>query len=340
MKATIYDVAKNAGVSIATVSKVINNNGRISDKTRKKVLKIMKDLDYQPSFAAAALTGKRTNTIGLLIPDLANPFFAEIARSIEDRGHELGVSVVMCSTDKNKEKEEKYVSLLVRKSVDGFILASGFSNVEVVEDLLKKKIPVAMIAQDVPTLLVDTLSVDDYKGGYLATVHLLSLEHKRIAVIGEVARSSDDRIRGYKEALQQSGHLVHDDYIVRSESSIEGGRKAADHLLNQSNPPTAIFACNDLLAIGVIQAVQARGLVVPNDVSIIGFDNTILATTSDPALTTIAQPIHEMGQFIMDLLIQEIEGKKTVKRRMLLLPELVVRNSTAKPSVSVEKQLT
>ncbi|RBW69037.1 LacI family DNA-binding transcriptional regulator [Bacillus taeanensis] len=333
MKPTIYNVAEQAGVSIATVSKVINNTGRISDKTKKKVLKVMKELNYQPSVVASALTGKRTQTIGLLIPNIANPFFAEIARSMEDRAHELGFSVVMCSTDYQQEKEEKYISLLIRKQVDGFILASGFKSTHLIEELVKQKIPVALIAHDIASLSLDTVSVDDYKGGYQAVSHLASLGHERISIIAEEVRSNDDRIRGYQDALEAYGLIFDSSLLTRTASTVDAGKQEAERLLRLKERPTAIFASNDILAIGAIQGARACGLSVPEDISIVGFDNTILATISDPPLTTVAQPVHDMGRHVMDLLVEEIEGKKTMKQRMMLSPELVVRNSTAAPLI-------
>jgi DNA-binding LacI/PurR family transcriptional regulator len=333
MKPTIYHVAEQAGVSIATVSKVINNTGRISDKTKKKVLKVMKELNYQPSVVASALTGKRTQTVGLLIPNIANPFFAEVARSMEDRAHELGFSVVMCSTDYQEEKEEKYISLLIRKRVDGFILASGFKSTGLIEELIKQNLPVALIAHDISSLSLNTVSVDDYKGGYQAVSHLASLGHERIGMIAEEVRSNDDRIRGYQDALEAYGLILDSSLLTRTASTVEAGKQEAERLLRLEKRPTAIFASNDILAIGAIQGARACGLSVPEDLSIVGFDNTILATISDPPLTTVAQPVHDMGRQVMDFLVDEIEGKKTMKQRMMLSPELVVRNSTAAPLI-------
>jgi len=329
MKPTIYDVAREAGVSIATVSKVINGTGRISDATRKRVLEVMKKLDYQPSVVASALTGKSTYTIGLLIPDLANPFFAEIARSVEDRCHEHGFNLVICSTDNNPEKEAQYISLLKQKRVDGIIVATGINDEALLKNLVKQKIPLALIARDMPALAVDTVLVDDFLGGYLATNHLTGLGHKRIAIIVENLNlmSSKERIRGYRYALEEAKLPYDEDLVLVSDFTVEGGKHCAKQVLQREQPPTAIFACNDLLAIGVMQAAYELGLRIPQDLSVVGFDNTILATIVDPQLTTVAQPIQDMGRQVVDLLIQEIKGEKTVRQRVVLLPELVVRGS-------------
>jgi DNA-binding LacI/PurR family transcriptional regulator len=166
MKITIYDVAKKAGVSTATVSKIINNTGSISEKTKLKVQKVMDQLQYQPSIIASALKGKSTHTIGLLITDLSNPIFAEYAKYIAERGQQLGFSVIMCNTDTHPDKEMEYVALLKQKQVDGIIVAARFKNIKLLKELIKEKFPIAVIAQDLPTLPIDSVTVDDYLGGY------------------------------------------------------------------------------------------------------------------------------------------------------------------------------
>jgi LacI family transcriptional regulator len=333
MKPTIYDVAREAGVSIATVSKVINGTGRISAETRRKVAKIMQQLDYQPSVVASALTGKSTFTIGLLIPDLANPFFAEMARSIEDRGHELGFNLVICSTDNNPEREALYITLLKQKRVDGIIIATGISNEALLKNLVKQKVPIALIARDMPALAADSVLVDDFIGGYQATSHLIGLGHRKIAVISEHLglMSSKERVRGYRHALEEAGIPYDESMVCVSDFTVEGGRRCTKALLQSDRPPTAVFACNDLLAIGAVQAARESGLVIPRDMSVVGFDNTVLATIIDPPLTTVAQPIQQMGRQVMDLLVQEIRKEKRVKQRAILLPELIVRASTDAP---------
>lgn len=328
MKVTIYQVAERANVSIATVSKVINNTGRIGKETKKRVLNAMEELNYYPSLVATALTGKKTDTIGLLIPDISNPFFAEIARHIEDRAHDQGLSVIMCSTDYNEDKEKKYIQLLLRKQVDGFILSSGFRNKDLLNKLSKDKIPVAMIADYNPMISVHGVSIDDYKGGYIAASHLLSLGHKNTGLIGENVRSSNLRIYGYRDAFQEYGVTVNEENILLTDASVANGRKCAEELLSKKEIPTAIFAVNDLIAIGVFQVAQERGLAIPADLAIIGFDNTILSKTTVPQLTTVAQPMEKMGKKIVDLLMYEITNPTEKNEQLLYSPELIIRGST------------
>lgn len=331
MKPTIYDVAREAGVSIATVSKVMNNQ-RVGEKSKEKVLQAMKKLNYKPSVLASALTGKQTSTIGFLLPDLANPFIAEMARRVEDRAYERGYNLVICSTDFEPEKEAFYVSLLKQKSVDGFIIAGGFKNVEVITELIEEQFPVVLLGESYPSLSINSVKVDDFIGGYEVTSFLISLGHEKIAVIGEEASSSQERINGYKQALQDQHLPVNEKMIiVSSQSNVESIENVAGKLLDQDDPPTAIFACNDILAIGVVLAARQRNLQIPDHLSIAGFDNTFLSRSSDPPLTTVRQPIQDLCFQVFDMLVEEIKGEKKFKQRIVLLPELIVRKSTGAP---------
>ncbi len=331
MKATIYDVAKEAGVSIATVSKVINGKGKISEETRGSVLAIMDRMDYQPSVIASALTGKKTFTLGLLVPDISNPFFAEIARAIEDQSQRYGYSVVMCSTDNKDDKVERYIALLLQKSVDGIIIATGIDKINILEQLLSKRIPVVLLAREMPLVAVNTVVVDDYVGGSLAANHLLELGHKRMAVLGESAKvvSSRERIRGFRQTMEDEQIPFREEWLKYCDYRIEDGKLKALELLQTEDRPTAIFACNDMLAVGALQAAKEAGVKVPDELSIVSFDNTILATVTDPQLTTIAQPMDYMGKAVVDLIVDELKGSKSIKQRMVLRPELLIRESTA-----------
>lgn len=329
MKPTIRNVAQEAGVSISTVSKVIHQTGSISEQTRKKVLQAMSKLNYHPDIAAASLRGKRTKVIGLLIPDISNPFYAEVARSIEDRSCELGFNVMMCNTDNDIEKEKTYLSLLASQRIDGLVVASAFRSTDLLEAMVEQGVPIALIASEIPKLSIDTVTVDDYKGGYLATSYLLSLGHKKIAIIVENVRSNVPRLEAFKDAMEETELPILDGYIIHTEALIQKGYESALQLLSLQERPTAIFACNDLLAAGVIQAAKEMGLNIPNDLSVVGFDNTVLSTTTSPMLTTVAQPVKEMGLKVVDLLTKEMQAAKPYKERLLLSPELIIRQSTA-----------
>jgi DNA-binding LacI/PurR family transcriptional regulator len=329
MKITIRSVAEEAGVSIGTVSKVINDSGKISEKTRKKVFQAMQKLNYKPDAAAASLRGKRTKLIGLLVPDISNPFYAGIARSIEDRSHEVGLNVMLCSTDNNTEKEKNYLALLTSQRVDGLVVASAFRSTVLLQETIEQGIPSVLIASEIPQLSINTVTVDDYKGGYLATSHLLDLGHKDIAIISENVRSNEPRLAAYRDSMREAGIDVKPEYIIKTEATILKGYECAKKLLLLEEKPTAIFACNDLLAAGVIQAAKELKLDLPRELSVVGFDNTVLSTTTAPMLTTVSQPIKQMGAKVVDLLRKEMEESKGYKERLLMAPELIVRQSTA-----------
>lgn len=331
MKVTIYDVAKKANVSISTVSKVINKKGKISKETQHRVFQAIEELNFQPSVVASALTSKRALCIGMLVPDLSNPFFAEMVRSVEEVGHQLGYQLMICYTNNNQQEEENYISLLRKKRVDGIILATGMRKGTLTDELNQSAIPVAVMARDIPELEVDTVLVDDYMGGYLAASHLIELGHKRMAVISEDLNvtSSQERKRGFLKAMKDHELLAEPEWFPVSDSSIDVGREAARELLRNPQRPTAIFAFNDLLAVGVIQAAKEMNIKIPDELSIVGFDNTIFATIIDPPLTTIAQPVQDMGRHVMEVLNENITVRQSLKRRILLMPNLIVRNTTA-----------
>ncbi|MDF2058426.1 LacI family DNA-binding transcriptional regulator [Priestia megaterium] len=329
MKPTIYDVAKEAGVSISTVSKVLNNTGSIAEKTRKKVRDTMHQLDYQPSVVASVK--KRIQTIGLLIPNIANPFMAEIARGIENHVKKFGFSLMICSTDNDLKNEIEYISILKQKYIDGIIIATGLKEDKAIKELLKAEIPVALLSRDVSSLAVDAVLVDDFLGGYEATEYLISLGHKRIAMITEDIKFPTIRARfeGYKQALEKAGLPYDESLVSLNNTSLDEGKQSTRELLHLSVPPTAIFASTEFLAIGAIQGARELKIKVPQNLSIIGFDDTVLSTICDPPLTTVAQPIHEMSKKVVELLIEEIENSKETKQRIVLSPKLVVRASTS-----------
>ncbi|KAJ3193305.1 LacI family DNA-binding transcriptional regulator [Paenibacillus sp. FSL R5-0517] len=332
MKATIYDIAREAGVSIATVSQVINGKGKISEKRRAEIMEIMERLHYQPSAIAAALTGKQTYTLGLLVPDISNPYFAELARAVEDRSRQLGYSVVICSTDNKDERVERYLNLLQQKRVDGMMIGTGIDNAEILSPLLQQSIPVALIARHMPSLSVHTVTIDDILGGALAAEHLLELGHTRVAVLSEPSKvsSSQERVRGFREALIKAGYTLEPTQIRESAADLSSAKKEALLLLREDDHPTGLFCCNDIQAIGALQAAKELGLRVPEDVSIIGFDNTILASVTSPPLTTVAQPIEELGHRAVDLLIEELKDERKEPQKIVLKPELVIRDSAGR----------
>jgi LacI family transcriptional regulator len=335
MGATIKDVAERAGVSTTTVSHVINGTRFVSPELRQRILQAMEELDYRPNVLARSLRVGESKTIGLVVPDNTNPFFAEISRVIEDVGFNEGYSVFLCNSDGRVEKEQAYVRSLLSKRVDGVVFITAGGSTEPLKDLTRHDTPVVVVDREVPLSLADLVLLNNKMGGSLATRHLLDLGHRRIACITgpSMLTPSADRVRGYREAMEQAGIALDPQWIVQGDFRPSGGEAGMRQLLGLSEPPTAVFACNDLMAIGALHAIRAAGLRVPQDISLVGFDDIALAADLIPPLTTIAQPIAEMGEIAVRLLLSRINGKRelTQTQRHVLEPRLVQRESTAPP---------
>lgn len=331
--ATIKDVAKTAGVSISTVSHVINETRFVSDELRERVLNAMEKLNYHPNALARSLRLGETKTIGLIIPDNSNPFFAEVARTIEDIGYKNGYSVILCNSDGNLDKEAAYINMLITKQVDGIILISAGYQQEHLLELREFGIPFVVSDRDISPALADLVLVNNEQGGYDATRYLIGLGHRNIACItgpSDVTPSAD-RVHGYRRALTEARITIREDYIVPGDFRFRSGETAMTQLLRLDKLPTAVFACNDVMAIGALRALRNANLRIPDDISIVGFDDIPLASEITPALTTIAQPILEMATLSADLLISQIQEERTgdETRRTVLDTRLVVRDSCA-----------
>ena len=328
MKPTIYDVAEKAGVSIATVSKVINQTGRISEKTINKVNQVMDELDYQPSSVAAALTGKKTYTIGVLVPDISNPFFAEVARAFENSAQGSGYTLILCSTDHQTKREHEYIDLLFKKQVDGIIIATELNDYKLVKKIVNRDLPLVLFTVDHPSITTHVVTTDDMRGGYLAGSYLTQKGHTSLTIMMEKDRKSSlGRLNGFKQALTDSGISLDDDAIISCYSTVEDSKRASKELLNLPNRPTAVFACTDLIAICLMNEARKQGLSIPEDLSIIGFDNTIYAEIADPGLTTIEQPIKQMAACTFEQLLKTMEMKEHAKQKITIIPQLVERSS-------------
>lgn len=338
-RATQTDIARRAGVSQAMVSYVVNGNTRVSipDETRRRIEAVMQELGYVPNALARGLRSGQTRTIGLVVPDNTNPFFAEIARHIENLGFEKGFSVILCNSDYDLVKENAHVDVLLAKQVDGVIFCASGGATEARDKLRASKTPVVTIDHDISNLRNETVVIDYRLGGYLATRHLLDQGHRRVGCITgpRTLSSSTERLAGYQDALAEAGLKVDTGLIVPGDFRIQGGEAAALRLLNGRRRPSAIFAFNDLMAIGAIQSARILELKVPADVSVIGFDDIPLAQAIHPALTTIAQPISEIARLAMEVFLKQTQAggtgtaTPTAVPSLVLKPTLIVRSSTA-----------
>lgn len=331
-RVTIQDIARAAGVSNQTVSRVLNRKPDVSAETRERIESVIKDLGYRPSDLARGLRNKSTRTIGLVVPDSANPFFAEIAKGVENGGFAAGYSVILCNSAQDKARELEHLELLRAKGIDGIIFIATTTEIDHIGPLVESGIPVALFYREAPGLDVDTFAIDNRRAGYLATRHLIDLGHRHIACIlpRSDATPSGQRVEGFRAALKEVGVTPSPRLMVRGDNLIESGARAALDLLDSGEPFSAIFASNDAMAIGALRALRDRGLRVPDDVSLVGVDDILLASFVDPPLTTVAQDKQEAGERAVASLIDRIEGRFTGGRRETLLDtQLIVRRSTA-----------
>lgn len=329
---TIRDVAESAGVSIATVSHVINGTRPVAESTQATVRASMVALGYRPNAVARSLRRQATTTIGMIVPDSANPFFAEMARSIEDHSFTEGYSVILCNTEGSLEREQQYADVLVENMVAGIVFVAVGPSTRLVGDLQRRGVPIVLVDREVPGVDVDTVETDHHGGGQLATQHLINLGHRRIACIngGTGATSSTQRLSGYVDTLASNGITVDPSLIRTGDYQFESGRDACRELLELPEPPTGVFACNDLMAVGCISAATAGGLSVPGDLSVVGFDDVRLASFANPPLTTISQPKHEIAAKVVELLIARMKSPTTEPQLVTFGVEMRERGSTGR----------
>jgi LacI family transcriptional regulator len=332
MNPTIKDVAELAGVHPSTVSRVINDDSRISEKTKNKVLLIIKKLGYTPNAIARGLKTKRTHTLGMLIPDITNPFFAEIARGVEDAANANGFNIILCNTDDKLKKERIYLEILKEKRVDGLILGTAHIKDKSILELEKKKFPYILLSRNIEGLDKNCVIVDDVVGGIIVTEYLIKLGHRRIAHItgSPTVRAANNRLEGYKFALEKHQIEYYEELVEEGDFRIKGGYQAMKKFLELPEPPTAIFAANDLLALGAMQAIQKKKYHIPEDFCIIGFDDIRLASFVYPPLTTIRQPMLEMGALAVKMLLRIIEEGEFNQIKIVLKPKLIIRESCKK----------
>lgn len=328
---TMRDVARHAGVSIATVSHVINDTRPVSDELRERVQESMEYLGYQPNTIARALRSKHSNTIGLIVPDGRNPFFAEVAQGIEEVSLEHEYSLILCDSGNDLGKVLVHTKNLSAKRVDGIIFTTSGDDFEDIISLIEENIAILVIDLDAPGFSADAVLFDNFEGGRLATQHLLALGHRRIACITGPSRQSlrREREQGYSSALADAGIPKDESLVKEGDFQPASGYYHALDLLDSPDPPSAIFACNDLMAMGALRAAREVGLDVPAQLSIIGFDDIYLSAFTTPTLSTIRLPKHEMGRQAAHMLLQRIQDHaRPVEKRVVDL-ELVVRGSTA-----------
>lgn len=332
--ASIKDVALRAQVSTTTVSHVVNHTRFVSDKVRAEVEAAIRELGYVPSAVARSLKSNTTKTIGMLIPNCSNPYFAEIVRSVEDHCFGAGYTLILCNTDDDPHRQGAYLQVLSEKRIDGMIIISTGEDKDLLRLLQGLPIPTVLLDREIEEVNCDLVETAHMQGGVMATEHLLGLGHRRIACLAGPAdlNSSAQRIEGWRKALTDAG-LGEElgDLLWHSDFSSQGGFTTMQSILASRPAPSAVFVCNDLMCIGALSAAHQAGVRVPQDLSLIGFDDIELAKFTSPTLTTIAQPKHRIGVAAVDMVLERIQDGRVQARQVILRPELIVRNSTAGP---------
>lgn len=335
MAVTIKDVARVANCSYATVSRALNHKPGINEQTREKIIRVAKELGYQPNAIARGLVMQKTHTIGLVIPDIVNPFFPEIARGVEDVANEQGYTVFLCNTNWDLQKENVYLKALQEKRVDGIIIKpssdlnhpdrTGHSPLEGIN------LPVVIFSGQSSSGQHSYIEIDNQRGGFIATNHLIESGYRRIAFIGgrESSHSNSERLKGYQAALKSYDLPIIDELIVNHDFYSESGFALMEQLLTLPTPPDAVFTGNDIIALGVLECLQMHRIRVPDDFGVVGFDNIIFSGYPQIQLTTISQPKYLMGKYAAEVLFNDINGKLAKEiRKTILEPELIIRKTT------------
>jgi len=335
-KSTIYDVAKIAGVSPSTISRVINTPKIVAKDTRQKVINAIKELAYIPNMMAASMPRRRTNYIGLIIPDITNIFFSNLVRGVQDVCEKHGYNVLVVNSDDSQEKEGRYLKLLYSRRVDGVILTvAGYREEECPEEELSllKKINIVLIDREINGMMAPIVKVNNFTGAYSAVKYLLAMGHKKIMYLAgiEGTRTNQEREKGYLSALKKA-HINWKKEMTADFRLDTAYQKIMHYWLKLKNSdelPTAIFAANDLMAIGALKAFTQLKVRVPEDISIIGFDNIPFSDCTYPPLTTIAQPTYQMGQKAVETLLRLIDKKK-IKKSVEFETKLIERDSVSR----------
>jgi LacI family transcriptional regulator/LacI family repressor for deo operon, udp, cdd, tsx, nupC, and nupG len=329
--ASMNDVAKKANVSVATVSRVLNNSTSVNDSTRSKILKAIKELNYQPNRVAKRLRSKSvsSNLIGVLIPDIQNPFYVDVLRGIEDVASTKNYALIMCNFGQDKEREKMYLEILQSESIDGLIAAPASEDDPQLKKMLSNGMPVVCVDRGLKDVDVDVVLVNNVDGAYKAVDYLAKAGYRRIAYIAGMPTIPSSRLRerGYREALEDNGLTFDPDLVRYGDSKHESGVKLCNELLGLPYPPDAIFTGNNLITLGALETIHQRKLKIPEQIAIVGFDDMYWSSSLNPPLTAVKQPAYEIGKRAAELLIQRIDEPTRQSIQMIMNAELKIRSS-------------
>lgn len=326
----IREVAKRAKTSTATVSRVLNQTGTVSEDTLQRVLDAVEALGYKPVVREGAV--RETKTIALVVPDIENPFFGKMAKEITRIANGMRYNILLVNVGSLRNDGGEFLLNLIGQRIDGILYGSSYRSEDAVRQALQNKIPIVLLDREIRNIQVDSVSVNNEQAGFIATEHLIELGHEEIAFIGGIGgmKISDDRQLGYRKALEAAGIAYKEEYIVHGDFLMDKGYDLADWLMREYPEITAILAANDLMGIGAVSCLTAKGYRVPQDVSVMGFDDIELAAALTPRLSTVAYPLESMSRMAMESIFAQIEGKEEEKQCTVLYAKLIPRESTCK----------
>lgn len=327
---SIKDVARVAGVSTATVSRVLSNGTHIRPEVRERVMKAVEELAYRPNLLARSLRSQHSTTIGLIVSDIRNPFFTSISRAIEDTAYEQGYSIVLCNTDENAEKETIYLNVMQDQNVAGVIFSPTRQTAENFT-ATNNTFPMVILDRSVKDADVDMVLLDNVDAGYRLTTHVLDSGYRHIAALcGEMSTTGRERYAGFEKALRAHDLSPQAEQVKFIQPKIEIGYATTLKLLDAAQPLDALFTTNSMLAAGALQAIRERNLTIPNEIALVTFDETTWASLVQPSITLIAQPTYEIGKTATELLLQRIADPARPTRQVILKGQLLVRDSTSR----------
>jgi LacI family transcriptional regulator len=329
---TIYDVAREANVSMATVSRVVNGNPNVKPVTRKKVLDVIDRLGYRPNAVARGLASKKTTTVGVIIPDISNIFFAELARGIEDIATMYKYNIILSNSDQNKDKELHLLNTMLGKQVDGLVFMGGNITAEHVEEFGKSPVPIVLAGSIEESNTMPSVNIDYEEAVYDSIKEFIEKGHKNIAfVVGPLhePKNTFKKLRGYQRALAESGIPYNEELVVEGDYTYDSGIEAIEKLLEAADRPTAILVGSDEMALGVVHGAEDKGYKIPEDFEVITSDNTRLSLMVRPQLTTIIQPLYDIGAVAMRLLTK-LMNKEKVSEQVVVLPHRIEHRQSTK----------
>ncbi|WP_342432651.1 catabolite control protein A [Neobacillus sp. FSL H8-0543] len=332
MNITIYDVAREANVSMATVSRVVNGNPNVKPVTRKKVLEVIERLGYRPNAVARGLASKKTTTVGVIIPDISNIFFAELARGIEDIATMYKYNIILSNSDQNHDKELRLLNTMLGKQVDGLVFMGGNITDELVSEFEKSPVPIVLAGSIEASETIPSVNIDYQQAAYEAIKEFIERGHQHIAfVVGPLhePKNAEKSLKGYKTALQEANIPFNEELVIEGDYTYDSGLEAFDKLLEASYKPTAILVGSDEMALGVVHGAEDKGYSIPEDFEVITSDNTRLSLMVRPQLTTIVQPLYDLGAVSMRLLTK-LMNKEEVDEQIVVLPHRIEHRQSTK----------